>query len=530
MNTGSAADDVLDEHPQRAVTWTTVNAAEAAFPDVPTPLSWSWSWWPTESGIRGCFAGTGAFPRTFARPPTDLADRILTIHQGHVAINLDLFRELGDRLPGGSGDDIERSFFGSVRAGVTATNHTSRYPVVALKLPRFAVASRRALRGFEEPIDQWWRRSVALSRPDLPAAQALLSEAQRRYAGIAVPHVAAGLVSQALYDRVRAVSSTVGLQDQVGLLVPGGQAEARWLAELWDVAHSRQTLATFLDRHGYHGPFEGELSSPSWRIDPSPLERLLAIYAREADREPPAALAQRRGIEMRSAEKELLSALPARQRPSARLLLAAARSYMPLRESGRATFLRAYDVARHAAGAAGRHLASGGRLERDDDVFYLTFDELTAPVLRPDAREVTRFRRARREHYRTLALPNLWTGSPIAQQLSEPPADGEQISGQGVSAGICEGRVRVVLDPADVDDLDEGDVLVCRATDPSWAALFYLVSAVVIDIGGEMSHGAIVARELGLPAVVNTHDGTRRLQSGERVRVDGSAGTVVRIP
>ena len=94
MNTGSAADDVLDEHPQRAVTWTTVNAAEAAFPDVPTPLSWSWSWWPTESGIRGCFAGTGAFPRTFARPPTDLADRILTIHQGHVAINLDLFREL----------------------------------------------------------------------------------------------------------------------------------------------------------------------------------------------------------------------------------------------------------------------------------------------------------------------------------------------------------------------------------------------------------------------------------------------------
>jgi len=345
-----------------------------------------------------------------------------------------------------------------------------------------------------------------------------------------VPHVTVGLVSQALYDRVRAISVAAGLEEQVGLLVPGGQAETRWLAELWDVAHSRQTLAKFLDGHGYHGPLEGELSSPTWRIDPRPLERLLAVYSREADREPPAALAERRRIEMGRAQRDLLSALPPRQRPFALLLLAAARSYMPLRESGRATFLRAYDVARHAAGAAGRHLAHSGRLDRADDVFYLTFDELTAPELRSDAREITGFRRARRAHYRTLTLPNLWTGIPTAHPRIEQPADGGQINGQGVSAGIREGTVRVVLDPADVDDLDEGDVLVCRATDPSWAALFYLVGAVVIDIGGEMSHGAIVARELGLPAVVNTHDGTRRLRSGQRVRVDGSAGTVVRIP
>lgn len=530
MTTDSALDDVLDERPQRAVTWTTVNASEAAFPDVPTPLSWSWSWWPTESGIRGCFAGTGAFPRAFAVPPADLADRLLTIHQGHVAINLDLFRELADRLPGGSGDDIERSFFGSVRAGVTATNGRSRYPVVALKLPRFALRSGRVLREFEEPTDEWWRRSVARPHPDLPAAQALLREARSRYAQIAVPHVTVGLVAQALYDRVRAISATVGLEEHIGLLVPGGQAEARWLAELWDIADSRRTLAEFLNRHGYHGPLEGELSSPTWRIDSSPLERLLAIYSRGSEREPPEALAARRAVAMHCAETELLTALPIWQRPPVRLLLAAARSYMPLRESGRATFLRAYDVARHAAGAAGQHLARSGQLEREHDVFYLTFDELTAPVLRPDTREVTRFRHARRQHYRNVVLPNLWTGTPAAQQRTEPPADGAQITGQGVSAGIREGRVRVVLDPAEVDDLDEGDVLVCRATDPSWAALFYLVGAVVIDIGGEMSHGAIVARELGLPAVVNTHDGTRRLRSGERVRVDGSAGTVIRIP
>jgi pyruvate,water dikinase len=90
--------------------------------------------------------------------------------------------------------------------------------------------------------------------------------------------------------------------------------------------------------------------------------------------------------------------------------------------------------------------------------------------------------------------------------------------------------VRVIVDPGDTDDFEPGEVLVCRATDPSWAALFYLASAVVIDIGGDMSHGAIVARELGLPAVVNTGDGTTRLCTGDRVRVDGSAGTVIRLP
>ena len=100
--------------------------------------------------------------------------------------------------------------------------------------------------------------------------------------------------------------------------------------------------------------------------------------------------------------------------------------------------------------------------------------------------------------------------------------------GIGVSPGIAEGTVRVVrdADSDQADDFEPGDILVCRITDPSWAPLLSVAAAVVIDIGGSLSHGAIVARELGIPCVINTVDGSRRLRTGDRVTVDGSAGSV----
>jgi pyruvate,water dikinase len=100
------------------------------------------------------------------------------------------------------------------------------------------------------------------------------------------------------------------------------------------------------------------------------------------------------------------------------------------------------------------------------------------------------------------------------------------VVGLGGSAGVVEATARVIDGPGAFDDLEPGDVLVCAVTDPGWAPLFDLAGAVVIDIGGVLSHGAIVARDMGIPCVIGTRDGTRRIRSGDRVRVDGSAGTV----
>jgi pyruvate,water dikinase len=95
-----------------------------------------------------------------------------------------------------------------------------------------------------------------------------------------------------------------------------------------------------------------------------------------------------------------------------------------------------------------------------------------------------------------------------------------------VSAGVAEGVARVLVDPSDPDALRPGEVLVCHTTDPSWSCYFFVAGAVVTDIGGPLSHGAIVARELGIPCVVNTELGSRVIRSGDRIRVDGRAGTV----
>jgi pyruvate,water dikinase len=107
------------------------------------------------------------------------------------------------------------------------------------------------------------------------------------------------------------------------------------------------------------------------------------------------------------------------------------------------------------------------------------------------------------------------------------PSNGsDTIRGEPVGGGSITGRVRVVVNPA-AEELEPGEILVCRSTDPGWAALFQLAAGVAVDMGGQMSHGAIVARELGLPCVTCTVDGTRRLRTGDLVRLDGDSGRIV---
>jgi pyruvate,water dikinase len=101
----------------------------------------------------------------------------------------------------------------------------------------------------------------------------------------------------------------------------------------------------------------------------------------------------------------------------------------------------------------------------------------------------------------------------------------DELAGIAASTGIVEGRARVLDDP-DGQDIEEGEILVCRSTDPSWAVLFSLAAGLVIDIGSPLSHGAILARELGLPCVINTRHATTQIRTGDRIRVDGTNGTV----
>ena len=175
-------------------------------------------------------------------------------------------------------------------------------------------------------------------------------------------------------------------------------------------------------------------------------------------------------------------------------------------------------------------MAERGELDDPTDVFMLTLQELLEPRL-DDRRAITAERRAVRDEYRGLDIPDLFNGVPVPFPVADPQSGGGAgtvVTGTPVSPGVVEGIARLIVDSPGADEtLEPGEILVCRTTDPGWASVMMLASALVIDIGGPISHGAIVARELGIPCVIGTRDGTAQIRTGDRLRVDGQKGEVV---
>ncbi|MGH9034371.1 MAG: PEP-utilizing enzyme, partial [Acidimicrobiia bacterium] len=214
------------------------------------------------------------------------------------------------------------------------------------------------------------------------------------------------------------------------------------------------------------------------------------------------------------------------RRAAARLLCRLTSAHIRNLEVGKGSFLMAVDGCRSAARDLGVELVAAGVVDEIDDVFYFTVPELVEGP-GAGAREVVAFRKARREEYRKLDLPVTFTGMPEpVAAAADTGGDDDVVTGAPGSAGVVEGRARVVLEAGEATLLEPGEVLVCRFTDPSWSPLMVLADALVIDIGGPASHGAIVARELGIPCVIGTGNGTTRLHTGDQLRVDGAAGVV----
>jgi phosphohistidine swiveling domain-containing protein len=194
------------------------------------------------------------------------------------------------------------------------------------------------------------------------------------------------------------------------------------------------------------------------------------------------------------------------------------------RERDRDALVRTINVMRRLAREQGRRLAQRGILGDPDDVFYLTAGELFSPG--PDTRDTVLRRRAERDRLAAIRLPVAfvapWEPEPDAPTL----AVGERLTGVPAAGGKASGPVRVVT-PQTAHLVEPGEVCVAQVTDVGYMPLFGHAAAVVTDIGGTMSHAAVVAREFGIPAVTDTADGTARLTDGMIVEVDGSAGTVV---
>jgi phosphohistidine swiveling domain-containing protein len=519
-----AEDPVLHECSGPATRWSTVNMAEV-MPGVLSPLAWSFWRDPAEAGLRKAFADAGLLARREVPPPESLDRRLTGLFYGRYAGNLSFICELCDRMPGSSGESFEQQMFGYADPDVERRRSYGRYPVVAIRMPTGVALLRRRLARTRAETHAWWARvtapgATASSRERLEEARAMLSRALRI-------HMFCSLVAQGCYEQVTGLAAAAGRPGSQLELTGGygGMEELRVSSDLWEVSRGRLGMDEFVARHGYHGPAEGELSSRSWREDRTPVETLAATYSNRPDREDPRARERERAAVRVAAEAALLQTLPLPRRARARAVLRAAATFLPLREVGKAAFLQTIDAGRAAAREIGAALASSGTIEHPDDVFMLTIGELDGGV-DGEAGALVEHRRELRRRYQGLRLPERWTGEPEALPVARTVPESAIVEGVPVSGGTVEGRARIVRDPSQARDFEPGDVLVCETTDPSWVVLFQLAAGVVIDVGGPLSHGAIVARELGIPAVINTRSGTSVIPDGSRVRVDGSSGRV----
>lgn len=518
---------------EAAVEWSRVNTAESIV-GVQTPLSWSCWDDGGELGFRRAYRELGFLPRSALAIPKAIGEKFTAIFYGRAATNVTAFRVALDAMPFAATDDAEQSFF-STRSSLTRERSSrSRRFEAALRLPLAALRLPRRLAKLRSGSDAFWRESLeALPDEGVVAAAQRLERALDRFSDEVAAQIIASTVATSFSGRLQQLARSVGGAsgsdvDDLGLRLLGGfgdMEEIRVSADLWQVARGERELRDFLSLHGFRGPADGELSSQSWRENPRPIEALLEPYRALPEAKSPVAAERRRMLDREAASRELLDRLRGTERLRARLLLRFAERYVPLRVIAKAAFQQTFDVARAAARRIGTLHASEGRLETADDVFYLVREELLEPPA--DARARVASRRARRLEYQKLDLPLNFTGmpEPFCLNQSGDARSSEPVSGLGVSAGVAEGVARVILDPSE-GTLLPGEILVCSTTDPSWSSYFLIAAGVVIDVGGPLSHGAIVARELGIPCVINTVDGTRRLRSGDSLRIDGASGVV----
>jgi pyruvate,water dikinase len=517
-----------------AASWSTVNLSEAV-PGPVSPLGWS-VWSPAgELGARAPFYAMGAISKAMTAPPSRPEDYVLNVFFGRVALRVDFMCEMGDLVPGTSGEALGNQVFGFVPDSFVSRPSKRRYPVIAVKFPPAFLRVPSLIRQARAETEPWWAAEVAHTpKLDLPGARAQLQAGIDRFTrNLSLQATAIACAIQVVYDQLSLLAAKAGVDHAALMSGHGTHEETAVIDDLWEVSRDRLSLEQFVARHGYHGPFEGELSGVSWREDPSPLRKIVDGYRTMAESASPAAVEAGRAAGRREAEAQLLAALPRAGQARARLVLKLAGRYLPLRGVGKVAFLQSLDVARAAARRIGALLAAEGVIAEPDDVFYLTAPEVlgTSP---PNARDLVAERRELRESYRKLRIPTTWTGNPPYELIEDTPAPGtdpagggagDRLTGVGVSAGTVEGPARVVTDPA-LADMDPGDILVAHTTDPSWASLMFMAKALVVDIGGQLSHAAVVARELGIPCVMNTVEGTRLFRDGDRLRVDGTAGTV----
>ena len=288
----------------------------------------------------------------------------------------------------------------------------------------------------------------------------------------------------------------------------------------------------FLARYGHRAVAEIDLGMPRWSEQPDHILGMISNYLRVQDPEQAPDRQFARATEHAEARTRSLVDQARGRSPwrawALQLSLRRVRQLAGLRELPKFYIVTVLGEMHRQLLRIGADMASAGRIAAADDVFFLDFEEIRVGLRGADLHGIIADRRRLYDiELRRRRIPRLLLsdGTDVeAAMMAESPASGA-MAGTPASAGTATGRVRVIMDPVGAH-LEPGEILVAPSTDPGWTPLFLTAGALVMEMGGVISHGAVVAREYGIPAVVGVPDVTTRLRTGQTVTVDGAAGTI----
>jgi pyruvate,water dikinase len=551
-------------------TWSNMNSWEI-LPDVVTPMSWS----VVSVQLRNFFSPLlSLLGLNIERRP------LFGLIAGHAYANLDTFAELVRALPGLERLDFSEGLGGQHGEMLNALvhrpfnddwkNRTRR----AARWPRFLVwavahaVDRRSdnqLADFRRRVDRLAAADVAgMSDFELIRHLAALSNTSKQFgpdtaASVGVSVVFVRLFFNFVKDHLPEHDSTVANQMLGGL---PGLASAETGLDLWQLAawtHSHAALADivsraadfttlrrdlaaaadgaeffarwdeFMLRHGHHAFGEMDIHNPRWSDRPDGVLDLLRGYIANLDGSDPRLflrrLARQREFRARDFRRRLTNPF---LREYFEFLYRKSQIGIALRENARNECVRVLAAIRRTLLTLGERLAKRGALAERDDIFFVELAELESLASGAELRATIATRKAEFEHNLTITPPPVVVGELDlnATSVANGIAMTNVLQGLAASAGVARGPARVILNPQDGARIEPGEILVAPHTDPGWTPYFLSAAAIVMDVGGMLSHGTIVAREYGIPAVVNVGSATRVIKTGQIICVDGDRGTV----
>jgi rifampicin phosphotransferase len=571
----------IKDHPFREK-WpflTRANVGEV-IPEPPSPAGWElvWDLGGCMKGWRDCATNRfGIGDDEFIDDP-NLVDWI-TLQGGYGYLNASWIRVAGERMPGMSAAAIDQAYFGDhpdVPEYVQEPWHIN--PASTEVMGKWLGWVMGTMEQTEIDADRAEARAIRAARPDFSSMSepALLEYALsfrpvcRRMFDQHINYAFAAAIGP---GTIAAICGAIGKPEAAMKLLTGfgGVDSAEPSYEMWKMSRTarRSPALTALFEGGYRGldarlrassepdarafctafdrfiaefgsrgPNEWDILADTWETNPElPLAAIDRMRLAPDSASPMASNANRE-TERLAVTAEILALLKGDPETAGTFSAAAASAqiFVPGRERTKTNIIRVIEEQRMAVRELGRRAVARGDADSVTDVCFLFEDELheLAAGQLGDIRPLTGPRREYHQWLLTLEPPFIFNGRPTPNTTWPKRADhqatvalvGETLAGVPGCPGTARGRARVVLDPADPEVLEPGDILIAPMTDPAWTPLFVPAAGVVVNVGAALSHAIIVSRELGIPCVVSVTGATQRIPDGALIEVNGDAGTV----